>query len=412
MPNVFKELQQRGFIQQTSHPEELEALFANESVTCYVGVDPTADSIHIGHFMPIMMMMHLQKAGHRPIIVVGGGTTMIPDPTGKTELRQILTPEEININKVALKAQLGKYLDFGEGKAIMVDNADWLLPLNYINFLRDIGMHFSVNKMLSAETYRARMDRPDGGLNFIELNYMIIQSYDFLYLNRQYNCKVQIGGDDQWGNILSGADLIRRVDKKKAYALTGPLITNSDGTKMGKTVAGALWLDPKRTSPYEFYQYWRNTHDADVKKYLALLTLLPMEEVERLGSAQGSAINESKKVLAYEITKLIHGQAAADEAAKAASALFGGGGDDSAMPSTAVTAAELEAGLPIIDILVLTKLCSSKSEARRLVQPGGVSVNNVKINDIEHKLLPRDLVDGKIIIRKGKKDYHAIKLSE
>ena len=412
MPNIFTELKNRGFIQQSSHPDELEALFANESVTCYVGVDPTADSIHIGHFMPIMMMIHLQKAGHRPIIVVGGGTTMIPDPTGKTELRQILSPEEINVNKTALKSQLSKYLDFSEGKAIMVDNADWLLPLNYINFLRDIGMHFSVNKMLSAETYRARMDRPDGGLNFIELNYMIIQSYDFLVLNRQYGCKVQIGGDDQWGNILSGADLIRRVDQKKAYALTCPLVTNSDGTKMGKTVAGALWLDPKHTSPYVFYQYWRNTQDADVKRFLSLLTMLPMEEVERLGSAEGSAINESKKILAYEITKLIHGQAAAEEAAKSAQALFAGGGDNSAMPQTTVTAEELATGISIIDALTLTGLCASKSEARRLVQQGGVSVNNEKIATIEHKLLPSDLKDGKIIIRKGKKDYHAIVLGE
>jgi len=408
MSNIFKELQQRGFIAQTSHPEELEALFANESVTCYVGVDPTADSIHIGHFVPIMMMMHLQKAGHRPIIVVGGGTTMIPDPTGKTELRKILTAEEIGENRKALKVQLGKYLDFSEGKALMLDNADWLLQLNYIDFLREIGMHFSVNRMLSAETYRARMERPDGGLSFIELNYMIIQSYDFLTLYRKYNCKVQIGGDDQWGNILSGADLVRRVDQGKAYALTAPLVLNSEGEKMGKTVAGALWLDPNRTSPYEFYQYWRNAHDADVKRYLALFTMLPMEEVERLGSAQGSAINESKKVLAYEITKLIHGQTAAEEAAKSAQALFAGGGDNSAMPQTAISAGELEAGFPIIDALTLTGLCASKSVARRLVQQGGVAVNNDKIADIEHKLLPGDLKDGKIIIRKGKKDFHAI----
>jgi len=408
MSNIFQELQKRGFIAQTSHPEELEALFNNESVTCYVGVDPTADSIHVGHFVPIMMMMHLQKAGHRPIVVVGGGTTMIPDPTGKTELRKILSAEEISANKQALKAQLGKYLDFGEGKAIMLDNADWLLPLNYIDFLREIGMHFSVNRMLSAETYRARMDRPDGGLSFIELNYMIIQSYDFLALHRKYSCKVQIGGDDQWSNILSGADLIRRVDQSKAYALTAPLVLNSDGEKMGKTVAGALWLDPNRTSPYEFYQYWRNVHDADVKRYLALFTLLPMEEVERLGSVEGSAINESKKVLAYEITKLVHGEAAAEDAAKSAQALFAGGGDNSAMPTTAVPGSDLEAGLDIIDALVLTGLCKSKSEARRLVQQGGVAVNNEKVAAIEHKLLPGDLQDGKIIIRKGKKDYHAI----
>jgi len=410
MSNVFQELQQRGFIAQTSHPEELEALFTNEKVTVYAGFDPTADSIHVGHLVPLLMLMHLQKAGHRPIVVVGGGTTMIPDPTGKTELRKFISPEEIGENKKALKTQLGKYLDFSEGNALMVDNADWLLQLNYIDFLREIGAHFSVNRMLSAETYRARMDRPDGGLSFIELNYMIIQSYDFLHLYRKYNCKVQLGGDDQWGNILSGADLIRRVDQSKAYAMTAPLVLNSEGEKMGKTVAGALWLDPKRTSPYEFYQYWRNVHDADVKRYLALFTMLPMDEVEQLGSAQGSAINESKKVLAYEITKLIHGDAAADEAAKSAEALFGGAGDNSAMPSTIVSKSELESGIPILDVLTLTKLCPSKSDARRLVQQGGVSVNNEKVTALEHKLLSSDMQDGKIIIRKGKKDFHAIKI--
>ncbi|MCL2377612.1 MAG: tyrosine--tRNA ligase [Defluviitaleaceae bacterium] len=408
MSNVFQELQKRGFIQQTSHPEELEALFASESVTVYAGFDPTADSIHVGHLIPLLMLMHMQKAGHRPIVVVGGGTTMIPDPTGKTELRKFISPEEIGENKKALKAQLGRYLDFSEGKALMLDNADWLLQLNYIDFLRDIGAHFSVNRMLSAETYRARMDREGGGLSFIELNYMIIQSYDFLALHRKYNCKVQIGGDDQWSNILSGADLIRRVDQGKAYAMTAPLVLNSEGEKMGKTVAGALWLDPERTSPYEFYQYWRNVHDADVKRYLALFTFLPMEEVERLGSAEGSAINESKKILAYEITKLIHGETAAEEAAKSAAALFAGGGDNSAMPQTTITAAELEAGLSIIDALTLTGLCPSKSVARRLVQQGGVAVNNEKIADMEHKLNSSDLDNGKIIIRKGKKDYHAI----
>jgi len=408
MSNIFQELQKRGFIAQTSHPEELEALFANESVTFYAGFDITADSLHAGHLMPMMMMVHLQKAGHRPLILIGGGTTMIGDPSGKTEMRSMLTKETIDIYKKGIRPQLEKLFDFGEGKALMLDNADWLLKLNYIDFLREIGAHFSVNRMLTAETYRARMERPDGGLSFIELNYMIIQSYDFLALNREYGCKVQIGGDDQWSNILSGADLIRRVDRKQAYAMTIPLLLNATGNKMGKTEAGAVWLDPNRTSPYEFYQYWRNTQDADVKKYLALLTLLPMDEVERLGSAEGSAINESKKVLAYEITKLIHGEAAAEEAAKSAQALFAGGGDNSAMPQTAVASENLEAGLLIIDALTLTGLCASKSVARRLVQQGGVAVNNEKITEIEHKLLPTDLKDGKIIIRKGKKDYHAI----
>jgi len=410
MSNVFKELQQRGFIAQTSHPEELEALLNNEKVTFYAGFDITADSLHAGHLMPMMMMVHLQRAGHRPLILMGGGTTMIGDPSGKTEMRNMLTKETIDMYKLGIRPQLEKLFDFGEGKALMLDNADWLLKLQYIDFLREIGAHFSVNRMLTAETYRARLEREGSGLSFIELNYMIIQSYDFLHLNRTYGCKVQIGGDDQWSNILSGADLIRRVDRKQAYAVTIPLITNADGSKMGKTVAGALWLDPNKTTPYEFYQYWRNTQDADVKKYLALLTLLPMEEVERLGSAEGSAINESKKVLAYEITKLIHGQEAAEEAAKAAGALFAGGGDNSAMPTTTVTSAELEAGIPILDALTLTKLCPSKSEARRLVQQGGISINNEKVTSIDHNLQPSDLQEGKIIIRKGKKDYHAIKL--
>jgi len=407
--NIFQELQKRDYIAQTSHPEELEALLANEKVTFYCGFDITADSLHAGHLMPMMMMVHLQKAGHRPLIVIGGGTTMIGDPSGKTEMRSILTKETIDMYKKGIRPQLEKLFDFGEGGALMLDNADWLLKLNYIDFLREIGSHFSVNRMLSAETYKARLDRPDGGLSFIELNYMIIQSYDFLSLNREYGCKVQIGGDDQWSNILSGADLIRRVDRKQAYAMTIPLLVNSDGRKMGKTEAGAVWLDPNRTSPYEFYQYWRNTQDTDVKNYLAKLTLLPMEEVERIGSAKGSAINESKKVLAYEITKLIHGQAAADEAAKSAEALFSGGGDNSAMPTTIVSQEELAAGILILDILTLTKLCPSKSEARRLVQQGGVAVNGEKVTSIDHKLQPSDLQDGKIIIRKGKKDYHGVK---
>jgi len=411
MNNIFDELKRRGCIAQTSHPEELEALFANESVTFYCGFDITADSLHVGHLVPMIMMAHLQKAGHRPLILMGGGTTMIGDPSGKTEMRSILSKETIDMYKKGIRPQLEKLFDFGEGKAqaMVLDNADWLLKLNYIDFLREIGSHFSVNRMLTAETYKARLEREGGGLSFIELNYMIVQSYDFLALNRNFGCKVQLGGDDQWSNILSGADLIRRVDRKQAYAMTLPLLTTTDGKKMGKTEKGAVWLDANRTSPYEFYQYWRNTHDSDVKEYLTRLTFLPLQEAERLGNAEGSAINESKKILAYELTKLVHGEAAADEAAKSAAALFTGGGDNSAMPHTTITPAELEAGLPIIDALTLTGLCPSKSVARRLVQQGGVAVNNEKIADIEHKLLPSDMKDGKIIIRKGKKDYHAIK---
>jgi len=410
MSNAFKELERRGFIQQLSHPEEIEHLFATEKVTCYVGIDPTASSLHVGHLLPLMMMMHLQKAGHRPLIIVGGGTVMVGDPSGKTEMRGMMSTGAIDENKKSINAQISRLLDFGDGKALMLDNADWLLSLNYIDFLREIGSQFSVNRMLQAEAYRARMERPDVGLNFIELNYMIMQSFDFLVLKRQYGCKVQIGGDDQWSNILSGADLIRRIDQDKAYAMTMPLLVTRDGMKMGKTVAGAVWLDPEMTSPYEFYQFWRNTHDGDVRRFLALYTLLPMEEVDRLSGLKGSALNESKKVLAFEITRLIHGESAAREAADSAQALFGGGGDDSMMPTTLIDKESIQNGLPVIDALVLSGLCATKSDARRLIQQNGLSVNDVKVKDPNLKLLPDDLLGGKIVLKRGKKDFHALKV--
>jgi len=410
MENVFLTLKERGFLKQLSHHEEIERLFATEKVTCYIGFDPTAASLQLGHLFQLMTLIHLQRAGHRPIILVGGGTVMAGDPSGKTEMRSLISVEEIEANKAGMKEQLSRFLDFSEGKALMVDNADWLLKLNYVSFLREIGSHFSVNRMLQAECYKARMDRPDAGLSFIELNYMIMQSYDFLHLFRTYGCKVQIGGDDQWSNILSGADLIRRVDRAEAFAMTTPLVTMSDGSKMGKSVAGAVWLDPERTSPYEFYQYWRNIPDADVRDFLGIFTFLPIEEVDRLGKASGSDINESKKVLAFEVTKMIHGEKAASEAAAAAAALFGGGGDDSAMPSTLISEEQLSAGLPIIDILVQCGLCASKSEARRLIQQGGLTVNGTRVETFELLLQKQDLQEDKIVLRKGKKEFHALRV--
>ena len=410
MNNVFYELQARGFIQQLTHPDETEHLFANESVTCYVGIDPTANSLHVGHLLPLMMMMHLQKAGHRPLIIVGGGTVMVGDPSGKTEMRSLITTDVINENKKGIKAQISKLLDFSEGKALMLDNADWLLSLNYIDFLREIGSHFSVNRMLAADAYKARMERPESGLSFIELNYMIMQSYDFLVLNRNYGCKVQIGGDDQWSNIISGADLIRRVDHDRAYGMTLPLLVTGNGHKMGKTEAGAVWLDPEKTSPYEFYQFWRNVHDGDVKRFLAFYTLLPISEIDRLTSVKGSAINETKKVLAFEVTKLIHGELAAQEAAASAEALFGEGKSGSLMPTTYISENDLAGGLLILDVLVLSGLCASKSAARRLIQQNGLSINEEKIADLNRVLSVEDFVGGEVIVKKGRKEFHSLKL--
>ena len=406
--NIIAKLRERGFIQQLSHPDEIEQLFARERVTCYVGIDPTAESLHIGHFLPIMMMKHLQQAGHRPLIVVGGGTVMAGDPSGKTEMRSLISEEEIDKNKVGLRAQLSRFLDFSEGEAVLLDNADWLMPLNYIKFLREIGAHFSVNRMLQAEAYKARMERPEGGLSFIELNYMIMQSYDFLMLYRKYGCKVQLGGDDQWSNILSGADLVRRMDRGEAHAMTLPLLLTSDGRKMGKTEAGAIWMDPERTSPYEFYQYFRNVQDDDVARVLRYYTMMPLDEIAELTSVSGSALNEAKRVLAFKATEIVHGTQAAIEAEAAAKALFSGSGDDSNMPQSAVTEQQLAEGMATIDALVLCGLCASKSEARRLIQQNGLTVNGEKSSDITHTLGLGDVQNGKIVLRKGRKDFHAL----
>ncbi len=401
--NVFDVLQERGFIEQVTHEEELRELFDKESVTFYIGFDPTADSLHVGHFVQMIVMAHMQRAGHRPIALLGGGTTMVGDPSGRTDMRQMLTQEEINANAEKFKVQFQKLIDFSEGKAIMDNNANWLLDLNYVDFLREIGVHFSVNRMLTAECYKSRLEK---GLTFIEFNYMLMQSYDFLELYRRYNCKLQMGGDDQWSNIISGVDLIRRVEGGGAYGMTFSLLTTSEGKKMGKTQSGAVWLDPEKTSPFDFYQYWRNIDDADVEKCLALLTFLPMEEVRRLGSLPGNKINEAKTVLAYEITKLVHGEEEAVKAKKAAEALFGAGDDMDLVPTTELDKMLFEKGMNIIDLLTATELVSSKGEGRRLINQGGLLLNEEKVESIDLVVNLDDFKDGSLILKKGKKTYH------
>ncbi len=403
--NVFDVLKERGFIQQVTHEEELRELLGKESVTFYIGFDPTADSLHVGHFLQMIVMAHMQRAGHRPIALLGGGTTMVGDPSGRTDMRKMLTLEEIQSNAEKFKVQFEKFLDFSDGKAIMDNNANWLLKLNYVDFLREIGVHFSVNRMLTAECYKNRMEK---GLTFIEFNYMLMQSYDFLELYRRYGCRLQLGGDDQWSNIISGADLIRRVENVPAYGMTFTLLTTSDGKKMGKTQAGAVWLDPEKTSPYDFYQYWRNVDDADVEKCLALLTFLPMEEVRRLGSLPGSEINEAKKVLAYEVTRLVHGEEEAKKAQDAAEALFGKGGNLDMVPTTEIDKDQLKDGINIIDLLILTGLVPSKGEGRRLINQGGLAVNDEKVESIDLQITLEDFKEEGLMMKKGKKTYHRV----
>jgi tyrosyl-tRNA synthetase len=405
--SVFETLQERGFIQQTTHDQPLKELFIKEQVTFYIGFDPTADSLHVGSMLPIMAMAHMQRAGHRPIVILGGGTAMIGDPSGKTELRQMLTQEKIDYNASCFKEQLSRFIDFEDDKALMLNNGDWLLELNYIEFLRDIGSQFSVNRMLTAECFKSRLEK---GLSFIEFNYMLLQSYDFLVLFRKHGCRLQMGGDDQWSNILYGADLIRRLEGKEAYGVTFPLLTTSTGRKMGKTEAGAVWLDPAKTSPFEFYQYWRNTDDRDVRRFLALYTFLPMVEVERLGALQDQQINEAKKVLAFEVTRQTHGEAEALKAQQAAEALFGGTTDSAAIEVMELHRAELGPGIPILELLLRAGLASSKSEARRLIEQGGVIVQEVKITSIDHKVTAADLQDGRLTIKKGKKQFQVFKV--
>ncbi len=407
MGGGFEILKERGFVQQCTDEEGLNRLLDSEKVTFYCGFDPTGPSLHAGHMVPLFAMAHLARAGHRAIALVGGGTARIGDPSGKTEMRKMLTIEQIKQNAECLKKQIGRFIDFSEGKALLLDNAEWLSTLNYIEFLRDIGVHFSVNRMLSFETYKKRMET---GLSFIEFNYQLLQSYDFLVLNKRYGCRLQIGGDDQWGNIVSGADLIRRVEGNDVFGLTFPLVTRSDGKKMGKTEKGALYLDPEMTSPYDFFQYWRNVADADVEKFLFLYTFLPADEVRSLGRLKDQQINKAKEVLAYEITKIVHGKEEADRALEAAKAAFGssGEGDISAVPTLEIERAELEKGLGVIELFARTGLCPSRSEARRLITQGGAMINEKRIDDIDLLIDGSWLEDDTLMLKAGKKRYYRV----
>lgn len=404
--SVYDLLEERGFLKQVSHEAEIKELLEKEKITFYIGFDPTADSLHVGHFIALMLMAHMQRAGHRPICLLGGGTGMVGDPSGKDDMRKMLTPEFINHNIACFKKQMERFIDFSEDKAIMVNNADWLLSLNYIDLLREVGVHFSVNRMLTAECFKKRLEK---GLSFFEFNYMIMQSYDFLTLNRKYGCIMQLGGDDQWSNMLAGVELIRRKEHKPAYCMTCKLLTTSEGVKMGKTVGGALWLDAEKTSPYDFYQYWRNVNDADVENCLALLTFLPMEEVHRLGALKDAGINEAKIVLAYEVTKLVHGETEALKAKAAAEALFGGGSNMEDVPTINVTTKDL--GGKLIDILAANQVFASKSEGRRLITQGGLLLGDLKVTDVETELSANIFdADGSILVRKGKKKYYRLVL--
>lgn len=401
MSNIFEELTQRGYTEQLTHPEEIKNLLDNESISFYIGFDPTADSLHVGHFISLMVASHMQKAGHRPIILIGGGTATIGDPSGKTDMRRMMSREEIDHNVECFKKQIAKFLSFeGENGAIIVNNADWLLDLKFINFAREIGSLFSVNKMLAAECYKQRMER---GLTFFELSYMLMQSYDFLYLHDKYGCKLQMGGNDQWSNILGGVDLIRRIGHSDSYGLTFKLLTTKEGKKMGKTEKGALWLDATKTSPYDFYQYWRNIDDADVKTVLSLLTFLPMEKVEELSNLKDEKINEAKKIAAYEITKLIHGEEEAKKAEEASNALFEGQGSLDNMPTATVTS-----NISILDAIIQVGFAPSKGQARQLITQGGISLNDTKISDTTYVLSDTDFKDGFAILKKGKKSYYKL----
>ncbi|MCD7891695.1 MAG: tyrosine--tRNA ligase [Ruminococcus sp.] len=400
---TFEELKRRGLLAQLTDEKEIEELINAGKATFYIGFDPTADSLHVGHFMALCLMKRLQMAGNKPIILLGGGTAMIGDPSSKSDMRKMMTKETIQHNVDCFKKQMSRFIDFSEDKAIVVNNVDWLLDLNYVELLREVGVHFSVNRMLSHECYKQRMER---GLTFFEFNYMIMQSYDFLVLYEKYGCNMQFGGDDQWANMLGGTELIRRKLGKDAYAMTITLLLNSEGKKMGKTEKGTVWLDPEKTSPYEFFQYWRNVDDADVIKCLKMLTFVPIEEIEEMGKTmEGVQFNKAKELLAYELTKLVHGEDEANKARDAAKAVFGGSGSDANMPTTEISSAEITDGaMGILNLLVKTGLTPSISEGRRLVQQGGISVNDKKITD------PKAMIDlsGETIIRKGKKVFHKV----
>ena len=402
---VYDELVARGLIAQVTDEEEIKELINNGKATFYIGFDPTADSLHVGHFMALCLMKRLQMAGNKPIALIGGGTAMIGDPSGRTDMRQMMTKETINHNCECFKKQMSRFIDFSEGKALMVNNADWLLDLNYVEVLRDIGPHFSVNRMLSAECYKQRMER---GLSFLEFNYMIMQSYDFYELFQRYGCNMQFGGDDQWSNMLAGTELIRRKLGKDASAMTITLLLNSEGKKMGKTQSGAVWLDPNKTSPFEFYQYWRNVGDADVLKCIRMLTFLPLEEIDAMDKWEGAELNKAKEILAFELTSLVHGEEEAKKAQEAAKALFSTGAAAD-MPKTELTEADLTDGnIDIMTLLVKCGLTASKSEARRAVQQGGVSVDGEKITDIAHTFAGEDFGGEGIVLKKGKKNFRKV----
>ena len=402
--SVFDPLKERGYLEQCTHEEEIRELLESGPVKFYIGFDPTADSLHIGHFIQIMVMAHMQRAGHIPVALIGGGTTMIGDPSGRSDMRQVMTQERIAQNGEMFKKVFEKFLTFEDDRALMVNNADWILDLNYINFIRDVGSYFSVNQMLAAECYKNRMEK---GLTFLEFNYMLLQAYDFYRLHEDYGVQMQFGGNDQWSNIIAGVNLTRKKSGADVYGMTFSLLTTSEGIKMGKTAKGALWLDAEKTSPYEFYQYWRNIADADVEKCLALLTFLPMDEVRRLGSYKDEKINESKETLAFEVTKMIHGEEEAVKAQEASRALFKGGPDSSDVPTVTITAEELGDGLDILTILDKAGLISSKSEGRRLVQQNGIAVDGTKVTDIAQVFTPDDFSDG-LLIKKGKKIYKKV----
>jgi tyrosyl-tRNA synthetase len=409
MSNVYNTLLERGFIEQATHEDEIKEMLSKEKISFYIGFDPTADSLHIGHFLTVMAMSHMQKAGHTPIALVGGGTGMVGDPTFKSEMRRVMTREEVMHNVDCFKKQLSSFINFEDEKAIMVNNGDWLLDLKYVDFIREYGIHFSVNKMLTADAYKTRLEK---GLSFFEFNYMLMQSYDFLELNRKYDCKMQFGGSDQWSNIIGGVDLIRRVEGKNVYGLTLTLLTTSDNKKMGKTESGAVWLDPKKTTPYEFFQYFRNVGDEDVEKCLRLLTYLEMDYIKELNKLEGKEKNKAKEILAYEVTKIVHGELEANKAKDATKALFENGVISGSIPTTEINLNQLNECNKIIDILELTKLAPSKSEGRRLINQGGIKVNNVKIDSIEFIIEEKDFKECILLIQKGKKIFHHLKLTK
>lgn len=400
---IYDELVARGLIAQVTDEKEIKELINNGKATFYIGFDPTADSLHVGHFMALCLMKRLQMAGNKPIVLIGGGTAQIGDPSGRTDMRQMMTTETINHNVECFKKQMSRFIDFGEGKAIMVNNADWLMDLNYVDVLREVGAHFSVNRMLTAECYKQRMEK---GLSFLEFNYMIMQSYDFYTLFQKYGCNMEFGGDDQWSNMLGGTELIRRKLGKDAYAMTINLLLNSEGKKMGKTQSGAVWLDPNKTTPFEFFQYWRNVSDADVLKCIRMLTFLPLEEIDKMESWEGAQLNEAKEILAFELTKLVHGEEEAAKAKEARHALFAGGANNTNMPTVTVTAEDFPDGeLDIISVLVRAGLCDSRGDGRRNIQQGGVSVADEKVTDISTKYTLNDFKGEGLIIRRGKKKF-------